>query len=111
MNVQVEQAATMFAAGKQARMPFSAALELVKQGRRVARAGWNGRDMFIFLVPGSTFAVNRPPLLGIYSEGEKVDYHAHIDMRTAQGLRRAVARLANRSVGGRLATGRLILAR
>lgn len=41
--------------------------------------------MFIFLVPGSTFNVNRAPLLGIYPEGTKVDYHAHIDMKTARG--------------------------
>lgn len=41
--------------------------------------------MFVFLVPGSVFKVNRPPLLGIYSEGTEIEYHAHIDMRTAQG--------------------------
>lgn len=64
---------------------FEAALAVVKAGGRVARRGWNGAGMFIFLVPGSTFAVNRPPLLGIYPEGTVVDYHGHIDMKTAQG--------------------------
>ncbi len=64
---------------------FSTALHIVKRGGRVARRGWNGRDMFIFLVPGSTFKVNRPPLLGIYPEGTEINYHAHIDMRTATG--------------------------
>jgi len=67
------------------KMDFGDALEAIKNGERVARAGWNGKDMFIFLVPGSTFEVNRPPLLGIYPEGTKVEYHAHIDMKTAQG--------------------------
>lgn len=57
----------------------------LKQGKRFARAGWNGKGMFIFLVPGSTFKVNRPPLLGIYEEGTEVNYHAHIDMKTATG--------------------------
>lgn len=66
-------------------MTFSEALVQVKDGRRVARAGWNGKGMFIFLVPGSTFQVNRPPLLGIYEEGTTINYHAHIDMRTATG--------------------------
>ena len=47
------------------------------------RVGWNGKGMFIFLVPGSTFIVNRPPLLGIYPEGTQIKYHAHIDMKTA----------------------------
>lgn len=66
-------------------MDFSRALELIKRGRKLARAGWNGKDMFVFLVPGSTFEVNRAPLLGIYPAGTEVTYHAHIDMKTAQG--------------------------
>lgn len=64
---------------------FSAALVLIKNGERVCREGWNGKDMFIFLVPGSTFIVNRPPLLGIYPKGTEINYHAHIDMKTANG--------------------------
>ena len=64
-------------------MNFGEALDMIKAGRRVARKGWNGKGMFIFLVPGSTFKVNRPPLLGIYPEGTEINYHAHIDMKTA----------------------------
>ena len=64
---------------------FSGALIALKQGHRVCRDGWNGKGMFLFLVQGSTFNVNRPPLLGIYPEGTEVKYHAHIDMKTAQG--------------------------
>ena len=66
-------------------MNFSRALELIKLGKRVARFGWNGKGMFVFLVPGSTFKVNRPPLLGIYPEGTEITYHAHVDMKTATG--------------------------
>ena len=65
-------------------MDFGDALGALKQGKRVAREGWNGKGMFLFLVPGSTFEVNRPPLLGIYPEGTRINYHAHIDMKTAQ---------------------------
>lgn len=64
---------------------FSDALLLVRMGHKIARQGWNGKGMFLFLVPGSTFTVNRAPLLGIYPEGTKVDYCPHIDMRTADG--------------------------
>ena len=62
---------------------FSEALARLKLGEKVARKGWNGKGMFIFLVPGSTFKVNRPPLLGIYPEGTEINYHAHVDMKTA----------------------------
>ena len=66
-------------------MNFGHAVEALKAGQRVAREGWNGKGMFVFLVPGSHFKVNRPPLLGIYAEGTGIDYRPHIDMKTAQG--------------------------
>jgi len=66
-------------------LPFGLAMEAMKKGLKVARKGWNGKNMFIFEVNGSTFEVNRPPLLGIFSEGTIVNYHSHIDMRTADG--------------------------
>lgn len=66
-------------------MNFGKAIEALKQGNRVCREGWNGKGMFLFLVPGSTFKVNRAPLLGIYPEGTEIQYHSHIDMKTAQG--------------------------
>lgn len=64
-------------------LSFGDAIVYLKQGKKVARSGWNGKGMFLFLVQGSTFKVNRPPLLGIYPEGTEVNYHAHIDMKTA----------------------------
>jgi hypothetical protein len=64
---------------------FGQAVEALKAGKRVAREGWNGKNMFLFLVPGSTFKVNRAPLLGIYPEGTVIDYHAYIAMKTATG--------------------------
>lgn len=66
-------------------MDFGDALKALKNGAKVAREGWNGKDMFLFLVPGSQFKVNRAPLLGIYPEGTEIEYHPHIDMKTAQG--------------------------
>lgn len=64
-------------------LTFGDALHMLKLGKRVARSGWNGKGMFLFLVQGSTFQVNRPPLLGIYPEGTSVNYCPHIDMKTA----------------------------
>ena len=64
---------------------FERALEDLKDGKKVAREGWNGKGMFLFLVPGSKFKVNRAPLLGIYPEGTEIDYCPHIDMKTVDG--------------------------
>lgn len=66
-------------------MTFGLAVEALKFGKKVARAGWNGAGMFLFLVSGSTFQVNRPPLLGIYPEGTVINYRPHIDMKTVDG--------------------------
>lgn len=61
------------------------AVKEMQRGNKVARAGWNGNNMFLFLVAGWRFQVNRPPLLGIYPEGTTIDYRPHVDMKTADG--------------------------
>lgn len=66
-------------------MDFSQALIAIKNGALVARAGWNGKGMFLFLVPGSQFVVNRAPLNVIFPAGTVINYHGHIDMKTANG--------------------------
>jgi hypothetical protein len=66
-------------------LDFGQALSALKRGRCVARAGWNGKGMFLFLVPGSVIEVNRPPLIHVFPESTRIKYHAHIDMKTAQG--------------------------
>jgi len=65
---------------------FSAALVAIKAGGNVARAKWDD-GTFVFLVPGSTFIVNRAPLLGIFPEGTSIEYSAHIDICTNNKVR------------------------
>ena len=64
---------------------FGAALYLLKRGYRMRRRGWNGQGMFVFLVDGSTFKVNRPPLDQFYEHGTEVTYRPHLDMKAADG--------------------------
>lgn len=66
-------------------MDFSQALDALQRGARVARRGWNGKNMFVFLVPGSEFEVNRAPLLGIFPPGTRITYRPHLDMCAADG--------------------------
>lgn len=66
-------------------LSFGHAVIALKAGHKVARKGWNGKEMFVFLVNSSNFTVNRAPLLGIYPNGTNINYRAHIDMRTADG--------------------------
>lgn len=58
---------------------FGLALDYLQLGGRVRRQAW-GEGAFLYLVPGSKFAVNRPPLLGIFEEGKEIRYMPHIDI-------------------------------
>lgn len=67
---------------------FSIALTRVRAGGRIARKGWNGKGMFLVLVPGSeglTVDEGRPLAKAGVTVGTKFNYLPHIDMRTAQG--------------------------
>lgn len=64
---------------------FGAALEALENGFRATREGWNGKGMFIYLVPGSEFTVNRAPLLGIFEKDKEIQFRPHLDMFTADG--------------------------
>lgn len=66
-------------------MNFGQALEGLKAGNRVARVGWNGRGMWLVLVPGSTITVSAGRPLGDAAPelvGESVEYRPHIDLKT-----------------------------
>lgn len=63
---------------------FEKALSLIKGHNRVGRLEWKNA-LFVFLVEGSKFQVNRAPLLGIFIEGTEVNYRPHIDMVGADG--------------------------
>lgn len=50
-------------------MNFGEALEALKNGKRIAREGWNGKGMFLFLLPASngipTAAIHDPALRAV----------------------------------------------
>ena len=66
-------------------MNFSEALTFIKDGRRLARVGWNGSGMFVYLVAGSQFIVNRAPLISMFPEGTEITYRPHIDLKAVDG--------------------------
>lgn len=69
-------------------MKFQQVLDGLLEGKRYRRAGWKNA-LFIFLVPGSQFTVNRAPLLGIYPEGTPIQYAPHIDVVSAETVQGA----------------------
>jgi len=62
---------------------FGQAIEAAKQGKKVARKGWNGSGMFAYIVPANSY----PAQTRIAKEywGEKlVPYRAYWALKTAQ---------------------------
>lgn len=73
-------------------MTFGQAIEALKAGERVARAGWNGKGMWLVLVPGTQNADLREgtPYRNALNQ-ESCEILPHIDMWTVNaGGRRAM---------------------
>lgn len=62
---------------------FGQAIEFAKQGKKVARKGWNGQGMFAYIVPANSY----PAQTGVAKEywGDKlVPYKEYWALKTAQ---------------------------
>jgi hypothetical protein len=75
-------------------MNFGKALEALKEGKKVARTGWNGKGMYLYLVHGIT--IDKENLVNEAAAmlpGDEMAMHGtdvavflpRIDMRTANG--------------------------
>lgn len=69
-------------------MNFGEVLEALKDGKKVARRGWNGKGMFLVLTPGITVMAEQMRTSGArdyYRSAEKpvVSINSHIDMKAA----------------------------
>lgn len=75
-------------------MDFGRAIAAMKEGDKVARAGWNGKGMFLYYVPANSYPAQTEVAKEYWSkvEGVKthesgvplVPYGAYIAMKTAQ---------------------------
>jgi len=66
-------------------MNFGEALQVVKNGGIVQRAGWNGKGMFIFMRPGDTLKTSFIPQVKSLPESVKQWIDANIDDKINPG--------------------------
>ena len=76
-------------------MNFGKAIEALKDGKKVARAGWNGKGMFVYLVNGTEVPIDnlsgdcRKHIFPLFSELSDCETTQkicpHIDMKAADG--------------------------
>lgn len=72
-----------------ANMTFGQAIEAMKVGKKVARAGWNGKGMYVWIMPGSTVkdckTITDPHLKAIDEAEGEIRFLGSVRMRTATG--------------------------
>lgn len=66
-------------------MNFGEALEAIKAGQRIARTGWNGKGMFVYLVPPASYPVQTGAAKAHFGEGAMVPYNAYMAIKNVDG--------------------------
>src|SRR6185436_21108282 len=64
-----------------AMMTFGLAVEALKRGDCVARHGWNGANMFAYLVPANSYPAQTGAAKAHYGEGSLVPYNAYLALK------------------------------
>lgn len=66
-------------------LTFGEALELVKQGKMIAREGWNGKGMFVFMRPADTLTTGFIPKVKSLPDSVKEWIDKHVDDKENRG--------------------------
>lgn len=67
---------------------FGTAIEALKNGNKVARNGWNGKGMYLWLLPATLVKkewVKDPLLLSVFGDRDELPCLGSIRMLTANG--------------------------
>ena len=64
-------------------MDFGKAKDLAKQGKRIARKGWNGANMFAYYVGAAAYPAKMDAIKGVF-ENDMVPYRPYFALKTAQ---------------------------
>lgn len=62
-------------------LTFGDALVALKQGKKVSRAGWNGKGMFVYYVPPASYPVQTGAAKSHFGEGSLVPYNAYLAIK------------------------------
>ena len=66
-------------------MDFGEALKALKQGKKVAREGWNGKGQFVYYIPSDRYPAKTDVAKSIADEDGKVAYRPYLALKTVQG--------------------------
>lgn len=64
-------------------MDFGGAIKAAKEGKKVARIGWNGANMFAYIVPANSYPAQTGAAKSYWGE-QLVPYRQYWALKTAQ---------------------------
>lgn len=64
---------------------FGEAIAIMKDGGKVARKGWNGKDQFVYYVPANKYKVCTEAALSCADENGMVEYNHYMALKTVSG--------------------------
>lgn len=62
-------------------LPFGLAIEALKKGKKVARTGWNGKGMFVYLVPAASYPAQTDAAKSYFGEASLVPYNPYFAIK------------------------------
>jgi hypothetical protein len=65
-------------------LTFGQAVEAAKQGKAIARLGWNGAGMFAYIVPAASYPAQTGAVKQYFGENALVPYRTYWALKTAQ---------------------------
>ena len=67
--------------GMPQKLTFGDALHYLKQGKKVAREGWNGKGMFVYMVPAASYQAQTGVAKSYFGEGSMVPYQSYMAIK------------------------------
>jgi hypothetical protein len=64
-------------------LSFGLAIEALKKGLKLARAGWNGKGLFVYLVPGNSYPAQTGAAKSYFGADGIVPYNPYIAIKGA----------------------------
>lgn len=64
---------------------FGKAIELLKDGKKLQREGWNGKELFVYYVPANKYEAITKIALSIADDENKVQYEPYFAIKNAKG--------------------------
>lgn len=65
---------------------FAGALNYLKEGFALQRSGWNGKGMFVYMVPANSYPAQTGIAKAHFGEGAMVPYGAYLAIKGADGV-------------------------